>query len=109
MSCEMDPNFIIIQGTPPFESKDETTLIRIYDDKNYVVRQFEVKVEEKIDPSNSTIVQNSSIDQLHDRGSFVSQQSFSRMYTMRSKSCRSNRNRSLRRSQKSQYSRKGTH
>ena len=43
---EIDTNYIILNGIPHIDNKDEITFIRIFDSQDFVLREFEIEVIE---------------------------------------------------------------
>mmetsp|Transcript_11632 Transcript_11632/g.17655 ORF Transcript_11632/g.17655 Transcript_11632/m.17655 type:complete len:98 (-) Transcript_11632:231-524(-) len=42
LKCEMDGNYIIFRGSPSLDHKGESTVIRIIDTNDFVLREFEL-------------------------------------------------------------------
>ena len=50
LKCEIDSNQIILEGTPRIENKDEETVIRVTDTADYIIREFNIIIEEAEEP-----------------------------------------------------------
>mmetsp|Transcript_25794 Transcript_25794/g.39646 ORF Transcript_25794/g.39646 Transcript_25794/m.39646 type:complete len:206 (-) Transcript_25794:280-897(-) len=79
LKCQMDTNYIMLEGTPGLEHKGETTYIRVFNIHDFIEREFKIFVEEPEELSH-TATQQMDHESL-DRSNSKFSRSFSKMFT----------------------------